>query len=97
MRFGIRLLRLSCLALCFAVLGGCMEGSLSLPKMDFSVTWTSKDGKPKEQLEADMKECARDARAASPPAFFGEVSRGGGGDMKVFDACMRAKGWEKEK
>ncbi|MEN6440802.1 MAG: hypothetical protein ABFD97_19700 [Syntrophobacter sp.] len=97
MKLGFKLLKLLCLVVCLAVLGGCVDGSLSLPKMDFSNTWVSKDGKPKEQLSEDMRECSRDARMASPPAFSGEVSHGGGGDMKVFDSCMRAKGWIKEK
>ncbi len=81
-------------ALFALVLSGC--SMFELPsKSDFSTTWVSREGKTREQLAVDQKECSRDAMLASPPAFFGE-GHGGGGDMKVFNSCMRAKGWVKE-
>lgn len=97
MKFEMRLFTLLCLALCFAVFCGCMDGKLAFPNLDFSANWVSKDGsKTRSQLEEDMQACSHDARGMSTPAFPGEMGRSGA-DMKVFDACMQAKGWVKQK
>ncbi len=76
-----------------SILSGCSAFEFP-PKLEFSSTWVSKEGKTKEQLAEDQKACSRDAMIASPPAFFGEGHSSG--DMKVFNSCMRAKGWVKE-
>lgn len=86
-------LKLFVFALIVSVLTGCSMIDFP-PKMEFKSTWVSKEGKTPEQLAEDRKECSRDAMMASSPAFFGEGRSGG--DMKVFDSCMRAKGWVKE-
>lgn len=82
-------------AVCVTAIAGCSLVDFP-PKLEFSSTWVSTEGKTKQQLEEDQKECTREAMLASTPAFPGEMGGGGGGDMKVFDRCMRSKGWVKE-
>jgi hypothetical protein len=82
-------------ATCLTMVAGCSQFRLP-SKTDFSSNWVSKEGKSKDQLYEDQKECTRDAKSVSSPAFPGEMGGGGGGDMKAFDRCMRAKGWTKE-
>ena len=97
MRFerGKKLLKLFACILCIASLAGCSGGPLP-SKSDFTMTWVSKDGsKSRDQLFEDQKECTREAKLATPPPFPGESGMGGG-DMRTFNNCMRAKGWEKE-
>lgn len=73
-----------------------MDGRLALPQMELNANWVSKDGKTKQQLTEDMQACSREAKMASAPALPGEMG-GSSADMKVFDVCMRSKGWTKEK
>ncbi len=80
----------------FTLLAGCSAVDFP-PKMEFSSTWVSKDGtKSRDQLYEDQKECTHEAMLVSSPPFPGEMRAAGAGDMKVFDRCMRAKGWVKE-
>jgi hypothetical protein len=76
------------------MLSGCSLLDLK-SKMEFSVKWVSTEGKTSEQLNEDQKECTHEAMLMSAPKFPGELG-GGGGDMQVFDKCMRSKGWVKE-
>jgi hypothetical protein len=80
--------------LCVVGLAGCSTADLR-SKMEFSVNWVSPEGKSKSQLSEDQKACTHEAMMMSAPPFPGEMGRGGG-DMKVFDNCMRSKGWVKE-
>ena len=92
---GKKFLTLFACILCTALLAGCTGNPLP-SKSDFTMTWVSKDrSKSRDQLYEDQKECTRESKLASPPGFFGEGSQGGG-DMKAFNNCMRAKGWVKE-
>ena len=81
--------------LCVITLAGCSLVDLK-SRMQFSVKWVSADGKTQEQLYEDQKECTHEAMLMSAPPFPGEMAGGGGGDMQVFDNCMRSKGWKKE-
>jgi len=88
-------LRLIFLCAGLSMLAGCNYFQISPPSKDLGINWVSKAGKSKAQLDADKRECARDARSLSSPAFPGEM-RHEAGYMKAFDRCMRAKGWVKE-
>ncbi|MCE5333377.1 MAG: hypothetical protein LLG06_02185 [Desulfobacteraceae bacterium] len=88
------ILRLFICTVCAISLFGC--STFELPKKeDFSSTWVSKSGKTRDDLMQDQKECRHEASLVTPPAFPGEMG-GSGADMKVFNACMRSKGWVKE-
>ncbi len=92
---GKLLLKVVAGAVCVTAIAGC--SLVDFPrKLEFSVTWVSTEGKTKEQLDEDQRACTREAMLANTPAFPGEMGGGGGGDMKVFDRCMRSKGWVKE-
>jgi hypothetical protein len=89
-----KLLKVLACIFCAASLAAC---SAIPTKSDFTVTWVSKDGsKSRDQLYEDQKECTRESKITSGPAFFGEAGQGVGGDMRAFNNCMRAKGWVKE-
>ena len=96
MRFERRrqILKLIACVFCVAALAGCSLVDWR-SKLEFSVRWVSPDGKTQEQLEEDQKACTHEAMLMSAPPFPGELG-GGGGDMSVFDSCMRSKGWVKE-
>ena len=84
--------------LCLATLAGCTMADVQSEfqsRMQFSVNWVSPDGKTKEQLNEDQKQCTHEAMLASAPPFPGELGSSGG-DIRVFDNCMRSKGWVKE-
>jgi hypothetical protein len=90
-------LKLLFFAFCFTMLAGC--GMIEFPsKIEFGSNWVSPEGKSKEQLIEDQRECKRDMMLMSPQ-FPGSGMGGGGYDMsdiKAFNNCMRSKGWVKE-
>lgn len=91
-------LKLFACGLCAIILTGCSMADLQSEfrsRMELSVNWVSPEGKTKEQLSEDQKQCTHEAMLASAPPFPGELGRGGG-DMQVYDRCMRSKGWVKE-
>lgn len=94
MRLKNRLFGLLGLALLCAVPAGCVTINL-LPKMEVGSTWVSKEGKAQKELYKDQQECNREVMMLRTPAFPGQMG-GGIEDIRVFEGCMRSKGWVKE-
>lgn len=95
MGWKIKLLGLPGLALLCAVSAGCAEFDI-FPKMELGTTWVSREGKTRAQLYKDQQACNHEVMMMRTPPFPGQMSGGGGEEIRVFDSCMRSKGWVKE-
>lgn len=82
------------LALLCAVSAGCAELDV-FPKIEFGSTWVSKEGKSQADLYKDQRECNHEVMMLRTPAFPGQMS-GGAEELRVFEGCMRSRGWVKE-
>ncbi len=94
-------LKLLIFAVAFTMLAGC--GSIDFSrKFEFGSNWVSREGKTREQFEKDQADCKRGIMVTSPPPFSSQSGMGSGSgswdmsDIREFENCMRAKGWDKE-
>jgi hypothetical protein len=90
------ILKASFCALGAFMLAGC--GSMQLPHIpELGFDWVSAEGKSQEQLYHDQVECRRQVMLQSPPDSSGPGDRGlGMTDTRLFDDCMRSRGWSKQ-
>ncbi len=88
-------MKLLFLAVGVIMLTGCAMQLPHVPELGYH--WISMEGKSQEQLYQDQTACMREVRFLQAPEFTGPGDVGWSmSEMRVFDDCMRSKGWSKK-